>query len=239
MAGTTTTTMDVSAFISNHPGAAKTVTRTATNATVNCAGSREAEDAVPNFLNTQTRSFGTKDAFSLTLQAAIVIKALESGALALLVDKDVSIANFMACNGRMRTMIMDEPIMPLLYRVNGLFLSKEHNMSTVLVVRGVGEWLDVANAGILMRDNKAHDGLAKARSISYQFLHRHVQYTGRGIVHCLPWKLEEGGEMNRRRDIENGNDDCDDEGDNKPSLSSQMLLTTTMNATLSLLRRRP
>ena len=103
----------------------------------------------------------------------------------------------------------------------------------------MGEWLDVGNAGILMRDNKVHHGLAKARSVSYQFLHRHVQCTERGTMHCLPWKFEEGGEMNRRRDIENGNDDCNDEGDNKALLSSQTLPPTIMNATPSLLRRRP
>ena len=43
-------------------------------------------------------------------------------------------------------MIMDEPITPLLYRVNGLFLAPEHRVSTVVVVGGVGEWLDVADA---------------------------------------------------------------------------------------------
>ena len=108
-------------------------TTTATDATVDCASGGEAEDAVPDFLDARTRSFGTKDASGLTSQAANFIEALKSSALALLVDKDVSAANFMARDGRMRTMIMDEPIMPLLYRVNGLFLSKEHGSSTVVV----------------------------------------------------------------------------------------------------------
>ena len=71
------------------------------------------------------------------MQTAIVIKALKSGALALLMDEDMSAANFMARDGRMRAMIMDKPITPLLYRVNGLFLSKEHGTLTVIVV---GEW---------------------------------------------------------------------------------------------------
>jgi hypothetical protein len=101
--------------------------------------------------------------------------------------------NFMACDGRMRTMIMDEPITPLLYRVNDLFLSKEHETLTVTVVEGVGEWLDVANAIILMRNYEAHDGLAKARSVNYQFLYGHVQYARQGVVHRLPWKFQEGG----------------------------------------------
>jgi hypothetical protein len=168
-----------------------------------------------------------------------VIEALESGTSALLVDEDESTANFMACDGRMRAMMMDEPITPLLYSVNSLFLSKEQGTLTVVVVGGVREWLDVADAVILMRNYEALDGLAKARSVSYQILNGHVQYTRRGVEHRLPWKFEEGGGTNRRRDIENGNDDRDDEGDNKASPSSQTPPTTTVNVTLSPLRRRP
>jgi predicted ABC-class ATPase len=63
----------------------------------------------------------------------------------------------MARDGRMRAMIMDEPITPLLYRVNGLYLCPELGTSTVLVVGGVGEWLDVADAVILMKDYVAYD----------------------------------------------------------------------------------
>ena len=86
---------------------------------------------------------------------------------------------------------MDEPITPLLYRVNGLFLAKEHQVSTVVVVGGVGEWLDVADAVVLMKDYVAYDGLKKAQSVSYQFSYGHVQYAGRGVVHRLPWEVKE------------------------------------------------
>ena len=51
-----------------------------------------------------------------------------------------------------------------------------------MVVGGVGEWLDVANAVILMKDYVAYDGLEKARSVSHQFSYGHVQYAGRGVV---------------------------------------------------------
>jgi hypothetical protein len=37
--------------------------------------------------------------------------------------------------------------------------------------------------------------------------------------------------MNRRRDIENGNDDCNDEGDNKALPLSQTPPPTTVNST--------
>ena len=103
----------------------------------------------------------------------------------------------------------------------------------------MGEWLDVADAVILMREYEAHDRLAKARSVSYQFLYGHVQYAGLGVVHRQPWKFEEGGRANRRRDIENGNNDRNDEGDNKASLLLQTPPSMTVNTTLLPLRRRP
>jgi hypothetical protein len=42
------------------------------------------------------------------------------------------------------------------------------------MVGRVGEWLVVADAVILMRNYKAHDGLTKARIVSYQFSYGHV-----------------------------------------------------------------
>ena len=128
--------MNASAFISELPGAMMTMTAAVTDATVDRAGGGEAEDSVPDFLDAPTRCFGTKDASGSTSQVANIIDALKSGAPALLVDEDVSAVNFMAHNGRMRMMIMDELITPLLYRVNSLFLSKEHGTSTVVVVGG-------------------------------------------------------------------------------------------------------
>eukprot|EP00577_Skeletonema_sp_RCC1716_P010112 CAMPEP_0113384906 /NCGR_PEP_ID=MMETSP0013_2-20120614/7172_1 /TAXON_ID=2843 ORGANISM="Skeletonema costatum, Strain 1716" /NCGR_SAMPLE_ID=MMETSP0013_2 /ASSEMBLY_ACC=CAM_ASM_000158 /LENGTH=852 /DNA_ID=CAMNT_0000267605 /DNA_START=79 /DNA_END=2637 /DNA_ORIENTATION=- /assembly_acc=CAM_ASM_000158 len=171
-----------------------------------------------------TTKFSTMDASGSTSQAANVIEALECQASALLVDEDVSAANFMARDGRMRAMIMDEPITPLLYRVNGLYLSKEHNTSTVVVVGGVGEWLDVADAVVLMKNYVAYDGLKKARSVSYQFSYGHVQYAGRGVVHRLPWEVKEE-KMLREENDDDGGDDMD--------------VDSKKVTTLSPLRRRP
>ncbi|EED88361.1 predicted protein [Thalassiosira pseudonana CCMP1335] len=173
-----------------------------------------------------TTQFSTKDASGSTSQAANVMEALESRASALLVDEDVSAANFMARDGRMRAMIMDEPITPLLYRVNGLYLSKKHNVSTVVVVGGVGEWLDVADAVVLMKDYVAYDGLKKAQSVSYQFSYGHVQYGGRGVVHRLPWEVKE----EKRPMVDNT-----DNGDNVEMEEEE----NAKPLTLSPLRRRP
>ena len=229
--------LNVSAFISNLPGGGGGGTATP------AAGSDRGGDGYV-VVDPRTRHFGTRDASGSTSQAANVIEALESGASTLLVDEDVSAANFMARDGRMRAMIMDEPITPLLYRVNGLYISKEHGTSTIIVVGGVGEWLDVADAVVLMRDYVAYDGLAKARSVSYQFSYGHVQYAGRGVVHRLPWKFEAGGGGCANVNIEKYADDDGNDG-GTPSSSTKTTKTTTaaaastVNLTLSPLRRRP
>lgn len=81
---------------------------------------------------------------------------------------------------------MDESITPLLYRVNGLY--NTHKISSVVVVGGVGDWLDVPHNVILLDKYIVHDATHKARSISSQFSYGHVQYAGRGVVHRLEWE---------------------------------------------------
>jgi hypothetical protein len=235
--------VNVSAFISNLPQ----LSSSGSSASMNNSnvGQQQVVEDEEVLLQKQKRiqSFTTKDASGSTSQAANIIEALESGASTLLVDEDVSAANFMARDGRMRAMIMDEPITPLLYRVNGLYLCPKHGTSTILVVGGVGEWLDVADAVILMKDYVAYDGLAKARSVSYQFAYGHVQYGGRGVVHRLPWtyELPETIKAERTRrafdkttSSSSGQDDNNDVNDSSLDLS-----TSKLNATLSPLRRRP
>jgi hypothetical protein len=132
-----------------------------------------------------TQHFSTRDSSGSTSQASNVVEALEFGAKTLLVDEDVSAANFMARDGRMRALVMDESITPLLYRVNGLY--NTHGISTVVVVGGVGDWLDVPHQVILLDKYVAADATKKAQSISKQFSYGHVQYAGRGVVHRLEW----------------------------------------------------
>ncbi len=129
--------------------------------------------------------FSSSDASGSTSQAANVVEAIEMGASALLVDEDVSAANFMARDGRMRALIQDESITPLLYRVNGLYDSL--GISSIVVVGGVGDWLDVPNNVLLLNKYICSDATKKARSISEQFSYGHVQYAGRGVVHRLLW----------------------------------------------------
>jgi hypothetical protein len=133
-----------------------------------------------------TQHFSSRDSSGSTSQAANVSEAIEMGATAMLVDEDVSAANFMARDGRMRALVMDESITPLLYRVNGLY--NTHGISSVVVVGGVGDWLDVPHNVILLNKYVASDATKKAQSISYQFSYGHVQYGGKGMVHRLEWE---------------------------------------------------
>ena len=142
-----------------------------------------------------TTHFSTRDSSGSTSQASNVVEAIELGAKALLVDEDISAANFMARDGRMRALVMDESITPLLYRVNGLY--NTHGISTVVVVGGVGDWLDVPHQVILLDKYVVSDATKKAQSISRQFSHGHVQYAGRGVVHRLEW--EKSGTPTPRR----------------------------------------
>ena len=85
----------------------------------------------------------------------------------------------------MRALVMDESITPLLYRVNGLY--QTHGVSSIVVVGGVGDWLDVPHHVVLLNKYKCTDATSKAKSVSKQFSHGHVQYAGRGTVHRLTW----------------------------------------------------
>ncbi|VEU39747.1 unnamed protein product [Pseudo-nitzschia multistriata] len=145
-----------------------------------------------------TEHFSTRDSSGSTSQAANVAEAIEFGAKALLVDEDISAANFMARDGRMRALVMDESITPLLYRVNGLY--NAHGISSVVVVGGVGDWLDVPNNVVLLDKYVVFDATAKAQSISRQFSYGHVEYAGRGVVHRLQWEKKGTPKLRRPAD---------------------------------------
>jgi Predicted ATPase of the ABC class len=177
---------NVSAFITNLPkiGPPKQV-RDDTNSNNKKENESNTSSSANANSTAATKHFSTGEASGSTSQAANVCEAIEMGASAMLVDEDVSAANFMARDGRMRSLVADESITPLLYRVNGMYSAL--GISSVVVVGGVGDWLDVPDAVVLMQNYECFDATTKARSISRQFSHGHVQYAGRGVVHRLPW----------------------------------------------------
>lgn len=113
-----------------------------------------------------TASFDTDDASGSTSQAAAIIEAFEMGAQTLLVDEDTAATNFMIRDARMRRLIPSEkePITPFLERVRQLF--GELGVSSVLVVGGAGDYLDVADTVIHMDEYRPVDVTAAAQAVT-------------------------------------------------------------------------
>ena len=92
-----------------------------------------------------TRSFTTPNASGSTSQAAAIVEALEAGSRLLLIDEDTAATNFMIRDRRMQALVKteDEPITPLVDRVQSLY--RDAGASTLLVIGGSGDYLDVAD----------------------------------------------------------------------------------------------
>ena len=114
-----------------------------------------------------TTSFSTPNASGSTSQAANIAEALEIGTSLLLVDEDTSATNFMVRDERMRELVRKEPIRPFIDVVRPLYESL--GTSTVIVVGGVGDYLDVADRVILMQDYEPHEATQRAREVRDSF----------------------------------------------------------------------
>ena len=140
---------------------------------------------LPTGAHLDPRDFRTQNASGSTSQASNVIEAIGAGARLLLVDEDTSAGNFLVRDSRMRSLVRAEPIVPFIYRVNGLHL--DLGISTIIVVGGCGDWLDVHDTALLMENYRCLDATKRAHSISKTFCTGRVQYNGRGLVHKLDW----------------------------------------------------
>jgi len=113
-----------------------------------------------------TRAFSTEDASGSTSQAANIIEALEAGARVLLIDEDTSATNFMIRDCRMQELVekRQEPITPFVDKVRQLY--EDRGVSTILVIGGSGDYFDVADTVIAMKDYVPMDKTAAARRIA-------------------------------------------------------------------------
>lgn len=113
----------------------------------------------------QTTDFSTQDASGSTSQAAWLQESIESGASAIMIDEDTSATNFMIRDERMQALVSkgDEPITPFVDRVGQL--RDELSISTIIVMGGSGDYLDVADTVIQMQDYQAIDVTEKAREV--------------------------------------------------------------------------
>jgi len=116
-----------------------------------------------------TRAFASDDASGSTSQAANIVEAVEAGSSGLLLDEDTSATNFMVRDARMQALVhrQHEPITPFLDRVRELY--DTWGVSTVLVMGGCGDYFEVADTVILMREYLPRDATREAREIAAEY----------------------------------------------------------------------
>jgi predicted ABC-class ATPase len=134
-------------------------------------GRRVAGTDISNFIGRlpggdDTTHFHTDNASGSTSQAAAIVEALEVGATALLLDEDTSATNFMIRDARMQRLIAaeHEPITPFIDRARQLH--EERGVSTVVVVGGSGDYFDVADTVVAMREYAPAEVTAEAREVA-------------------------------------------------------------------------
>lgn len=113
-----------------------------------------------------TRAFSTSNASGSTSQAASIMEAVEAGATVLIVDEDTAATNFMIRDRRMQELVpkRSEPITPFVDRVRQLY--ETWGVSSVLVLGGSGDYLDVADTVVVMDHYRARDITDEARRVA-------------------------------------------------------------------------
>lgn len=115
-----------------------------------------------------TRSFRTGNASGSTSQAAAIVEALEVGANCLLLDEDTSATNLLIRDARMQALVPDEyePITPFIDRAREL---ADLGVSTIMVLGGSGDYLDVADTVIAMHEFEPAEVTGRAREVARAF----------------------------------------------------------------------
>lgn len=113
-----------------------------------------------------TVDFSTDEASGSTSQAAAILEALEAGSRLLLVDEDTAATNLMLRDARMQRLVNreSEPITPLLDRIRELY--EREGVSVILVMGGCGDYFEVADTVIRMRDYRPEEVTGEAREIA-------------------------------------------------------------------------
>jgi len=117
-------------------------------------------------LGRTTTAFSTEDASGSTSQAANIMEALEVGTGLILIDEDSSATNFMIRDHRMQELVSkdQEPITPFIDKVRQLH--QDHDVSTILVIGGSGDYFDVADRVICMVEYRPQDYTEAALAIA-------------------------------------------------------------------------
>ena len=145
------------------------------------SGRRVVKTDISTFINhlpfeQDASSFSTENASGSTSQAVNILESLEIGADVLLMDEDTCAINFMTRDSKMQKLVNedDEPITTYIDKVKQLYI--ENNVSTVLVLGGVGDYFSVSDCVIQMKNYLPIDVTDKAYKIVKDFpLKRHSE----------------------------------------------------------------
>ncbi|MEW2454532.1 ABC-ATPase domain-containing protein [Streptomyces albus] len=134
-----------------------------------------------------TADFSTENASGSTSQAAALCEAVEVGARVLLIDEDTAATNLMIRDARMQALVAKdrEPLTPLVDTIRSLH--RDHGVSTVLVMGGSGDYLEVADRVVMMDAYRPFDVTARAHEIAAVPTGRHAEAESfPGVVPRVP-----------------------------------------------------
>lgn len=117
--------------------------------------------------NGSVSDFSTIHASGSTSQATNIMEAINCGTKLLFIDEDKSATNFMIRDQMMKELIAQEPIIPFTDRVRELY--EQMGVSTILVIGGSGEYLNVADQIYLMDQFMPVEVTKKARELGEQY----------------------------------------------------------------------
>lgn len=117
-------------------------------------------------LQQDTTQFSTKNASGSTSQAASIMEAIEAGTNVLLMDEDTCATNFMIRDQKMQKLVQkaDEPITTFIDKARTFYSDK--GISTILVLGGIGDYFDVSDRVIQMKNFNPVDVTKRAHEIS-------------------------------------------------------------------------
>lgn len=113
-----------------------------------------------------TRDFSTPNASGSTSQAASLVEAVEVGSRLLLIDEDTAATNLMIRDARMQELVAKErePLTPFVDLVRSLH--RDNDVSTILVMGGSGDYMDVADRVVMMDEYRPADVTDRAAELA-------------------------------------------------------------------------
>ncbi len=117
-----------------------------------------------------TDFFSSDNASGSTSQAANIVEALEAGSRLLLLDEDTSATNFMIRDSRMQHLVAkeNEPITPFIDRVQEM--STQLGVSTILVLGGSGDYFDVADTVVMLKEYQPYEVTGRAKELVEKYV---------------------------------------------------------------------